>query len=470
MTKHTHIDARASSAAAQRTAVEHRLGPIHYCPLASLSVYEKNPRRHPENQIAKLMSSIAEFGFALPVLVDSARTIIAGHARIEAARRLGMQDVPVVVATGWSVAQVRAYRIADNRLAELASWDNELLSIELSDLIQLDEVPIEVLGWETAEIDLITDDEAVGATLPDPADSVLETPIAPVSRNGDMWLLGSHRLLCASSLEEHAWHRLMDGCMGAMAFTDAPYNVPVSGHVCGLGKVQHADFAMASGEMTGPEFTLFLSDAIKQLAANLRDGAVLDLCMDWRHLPELFAAVEANALAPLNLCVWNKINGGMGSLYRSKHELVLVAKKGKAAHTNNVQLGKHGRYRTNVWDYAGVNSFGKDRMADLADHPTVKPVALVADAIRDVTHPGEIVLDAFIGSGTTILAAERTKRIAYGIEIEPAYIDVAIKRWSAMTGAEAVHAETGENFAAIAARRLAEAANVQTDAPTTKLN
>ena len=257
----------------------------------------------------------------------------------------------------------------------------------------------------------------------------------------------------------------MDGCAAAMAFTDPPYNVPVSGHVCGLGKVQHAEFAMASGEMSKPDFAAFLQGAIEQLVANVREGAVLDLCMDWRHLPELLSAIEGNDLALLNLCVWNKNNGGMGSLYRSKHELVLIAKKGKAAHTNNIELGKHGRYRTNVWDYAGVSSFGKDRMADLADHPTVKPVALVADAIRDVTRPGEIVLDAFMGSGTTILAAERTKRRAYGIEIEPAYVDVAIRRWSAMTGEEAVLAETGETFAEVVSRRSRDGASLEASQP-----
>ena len=241
-----------------------------------------------------------------------------------------------------------------------------------------------------------------------------------------------------------------------MVFTDAPYNVPVSGHVCGLGKIQHAEFAMASGEMSRSEFTAFLGDAVRQMTGNVRDGAVLDLCMDWRHLPELLSAIEANDLALLNLCVWNKSNGGMGSLYRSKHELVLIAKKGKTPHTNNVELGKHGRYRTNVWEYAGVNSFGKGRMEDLADHPTVKPVALVADAIRDVTRPGEIVLDAFIGSGTTILAAERTKRIAYGIEIEPGYVDVAARRWSAMSNQAAMLAESGETFEEVAKRRAGE--------------
>jgi hypothetical protein len=260
----------------------------------------------------------------------------------------------------------------------------------------------------------------------------------------------------------------MVGRVGAMVFTDAPYNVPVSGHVSGLGK--HAEFAMASGEMSKAEFTAFLGEATKQLAANVRDGAVLDLCVDWRHLPELLSALEANDLSLLDLCVWNNANGGMGSLYRSKHELVLIAKKGKAPHTNNVKVGKRGQYRTNVWDYAGVNSLGKGQLTDLAAHPTVKPVALVADAIRDVTRPGEIVLDAFIGSGTTILAAEKAKRWAYGIEIEPGYVDVAIQRWSAMTGEEAVLADTGESFAEVAARRAGESASSEPGEARSKLN
>lgn len=462
MTNHSAIHAPVGSAANPLSVLEQRLGPIEYLPIASLTAYEKNPRRHPEKQIVKLMASIREFGFALPILIDADRTIIAGHARVEAAGRLPLREVPVLTASEWSKAQVRAYRLADNRLAELASWDDELLAIELSALIEIDEVQIELLGWETAEVDLITDANSKGTEATDPADELPDVPSVPVSRPGDLWLLGRHRLLCASSLETNSWERLMDGAEGAMVFTDAPYNVPVSGHVCGLGKAQHAEFAMASGEMSRTEFTNFLSSAITLLSARVRDGAVLDLCMDWRHLPELLTAVDANGLALLNLCVWNKNNGGMGSLYRSKHELVVIAKKGNAPHTNNVELGKHGRYRTNVWDYAGVNSFGRGRLEDLADHPTVKPVALVADAIRDVTRTGEIVLDAFMGSGTTILAAERTKRCAYGVEIEPAYIDVAIRRWSAMTGAEAVLAETGETFANVAARRSCESAGSET--------
>lgn len=432
---------------------EHRFGPIEYRPIDSLTTYSNNPRKHPERQLVKIATSITEFGFTMPALIDEDDVIIAGEARIAAAKRLGMAEVPVIVAHQWSKAQVRAYRLADNKLAELATWDADALAIELAAIIELDETPIEILGFETAEVDLLLDSNSKAETSEDEADEQIEVPADPVTRPGDLWLLGKHRLLCASCLETASWDELLAGEIAAMTFTDPPYNVPVSGHVCGLGKASHAEFAMASGEMSSPEFIAFLSAFLEVMLPHLKEGAVLDVCMDWRHLAELLAALDANKLMLLNLCVWNKTNGGMGSLYRSKHELVLVAKKGKAPHTNNVELGKHGRYRTNIWDYAGVNTFGQNRMEDLADHPTVKPVALVADAIRDVSLPGEIVLDAFMGSGTTILAAERTKRRAYGVEIDPGYVDVAIRRWEKLTGQMAVLASTGQKFAEVAAER-----------------
>jgi DNA modification methylase len=419
-----------------------------------LAPYAKNPRKHPEKQLVHLVASIEKFGLAIPVLADEHGNIIAGEARVIAARRLGMDSVPVIVAHNWSPAQIRAYRLADNRIAELADWDRKTLAIELSEIINMDEVPVEILGWETAEIDLLLDEvEVEGSDSVDPADAQFEPPVVPVSRDGDLWLLGPHRLLCGSSLDAACWLRLMGGAQAAMAFTDPPYNVPVTGHVCGLGKTSHAEFAMASGEMSKAEFTAFLTSFIAEMAAHVWNGGLIYLCMDWRHVGELIAAIDANGLSLINMCVWNKTNGGMGSLYRSKHELVLIAKKGSAPHTNNVELGKHGRYRTNVWDYAGVNTFSKTRMADLSSHPTVKPVALVADAIRDVSRPHEIVLDAFMGSGTTILAAERTKRRCFGIEIAPGYVDVAIRRWEAMTGSEAALEATGQTFAEVARER-----------------
>lgn len=446
----------------QTDAIEHRFGPIEYWPIDSLTNYSNNPRKHPERQLVKLTASMAEFGFVMPVLVDEDGVIIAGEARLTAARRLGMAEVPVIIAHQWSKAQVRAYRLADNKLAELATWDADALAIELAAIIEMDEASVEILGFETAQVDLILDGNNGPETSGDEADEQIDVPANPVTRPGDLWMLGKHRLLCASSLETASWDELLAGEIAAMAFTDPPYNVPVSGHVCGLGKANHSEFAMASGEMTKPEFIAFLSAFLNVMLPHLKVGAVLDLCMDWRHMGELIAALEANELTLINLCVWNKTNGGMGSLYRSKHELVFVAKKGKAPHTNNVELGKHGRYRTNVWDYAGVNTFGRSRMEDLADHPTVKPVALVADAIRDVSLPGDIVLDAFMGSGTTILAAERTKRRAYGVEIDPGYVDVSIRRWEKLSGQQAVLASTGQSIAEVAADR-AEALALASD-------
>lgn len=439
----------------QLDALQRKLGVIGYVPADSLTPFEGNPRKHPEKQIVILMASIREFGVAMPILIDANNVVIAGHAVLEAAKRLGIKHVPVLVADQWSSAQVRAYRLSANRLAELSQWDDALLKIELAAIIEFDETPIEILGWETGEIDLLmsTDDPAPAE---DPADVVPELAAEAVTQPGDLWFLGKHRLLCASSLEPANWARLMDDAVAAMALTDAPYNVPISGHVSGLGKKKHAEFQMASGEMSQPEFTGFLTKAIKEMVETLVDGAIFVFFMDWRHMFETLEALAANGLSLINLCVWNKNNGGMGSLYRSKHELAFIAKKGKAPHINNVELGRHGRYRTNVWDYAGVNSFGRNRDADLADHPTVKPVALVADAIRDVTNPGDLVIDGFMGSGTTILAAERTKRVAAGIDIEPGYVDVAIRRWEAMTGLEATLADTGETFAEVTARRLAE--------------
>ena len=432
--------------------IERSLGPIIHLPIDALRRYPGNPRRHPEKQLVKLAASIAEFGFTIPVLIDADHMIIAGEARVEAAKHVGMLSIPVLVAANWSTAQVRAYRLVDNRLAEHASWDNELRAVEFAAIIEIGEVSLDLLGWEIGEIDVILEEQDENG-VEDPVDVLEEIPAVPVTLPGDLWLLGKHRLFCGSCLDDQVWQLLMHGQAAAMAFTDPPYNVPVNGHVSGLGKAKHAEFAMASGEMSTAEFTTFLTRFLTLLATHADDGAIIDVCMDWRHLKELLVAVENVGLTLLNLCVWSKSNGGMGSLYRSQHELVLICKKGKAPHKNNVQLGAHGRYRTNIWPYSGANSFSSTRMEDLADHPTVKPVALVADAIRDVTDPGDIVTDAFMGSGTTLLAAERAGRIAFGVEIAPGYIDVAIRRWEAMTGREATLASTGQTFSQAALAR-----------------
>ncbi|MEA1085214.1 DNA methyltransferase [Sphingomonas sp. CD22] len=432
-----------------------RLGPVTYRRPADLVAYKRNARKHPERQLVALEASIRQFGFNAPVLIAVDGEIIAGHARVEAAKRVGLDEIPTISADHLSPAQVKAYRLADNRLPELATWDMDALIVELEEIIALDEIQVESMGWSSAEMDsLFSQAEPDAKAATDPADQQPNPPVNAVAKPGDLWLLGRHRLLCGSALESSSWDRLLNGQIATMIFTDPPYNVPITGHVSGLGKVQHAEFAQASGEMSRDEFTAFLTQFLAAMLPHVVDGGVVDLCMDWRHLRELLAAIDTNALSLLNLCCWNKTNGGMGSLYRSKHELIAIAKKGRAPHINNVELGKHGRYRTNVWDYAGVNSFGASRMQDLADHPTVKPIALVADAIRDVTHQGDIVLDAFMGSGTTLLAAERTGRVGYGTEIEPRYIDVAIERWQQMTGKAATLDGDGRTWTEVAAERL----------------
>ncbi len=321
-----------------QAAIEQRFGPIQYRSPAALQAYANNPRKHSEKQIVQLTASISEFGFAIPVLVDETGTIIAGEARVTAAARLGMSEVPVLVAEHWSKAQVKAYRLADNRLSEGATWDLDLLRIEIAGIIEIGEVPVEIMGWNTAEIDVVLD--GVDEPGADPADGVPDAPEVPVSQLGDLWQLGSHRLLCASSLEPDNWATLLAGKTAAMAFTDAPFNVPVQGHVSGLGKARHAEFAMASGEMSREEFTKFNLDYLTNLAASSRDGAIVMAVMDWRHLSEILAAAEQAKLKLINLCVWQKLSGGMGSLYRSQHELVLILKKGSAPHTNNVELGR----------------------------------------------------------------------------------------------------------------------------------
>jgi DNA modification methylase len=432
--------------------VDQRLGPIEYRPTDELKAYDNNPRKHSEKQITQLMASIGHFGFAMPVLVDPEGVLITGHARIEAARRLGIISIPVIVAENWSRAQVKAYRLADNRLAEAATWDADLLRIELKSIIEIGEVPIELLGWSTGEIDVLLDGDPTIAN--EESDELLTPPATPVARLGDTWLLGKHRLFCGSSLEPLNWVSLMNGRSGALALTDPPFNVKINGHVSGSSR--HDEFAMASGEMSSAEFVSFNEQYLSNMKLHLTDGAIVMAFMDHNHLSDLMDASKKAGLKHMNLCVWVKSNGGMGSLWRSQHELVLVLKHGTGPHTNNVELGKHGRYRTNVWHAAGANSFGSSRDQDLADHPTVKPTALLAEAIRDVSKPGEIVLDAFAGSGSTILACERTKRICHAMEIEPKYIDVALRRWEAMTGLEAVLESTGETFAQVAERRAAD--------------
>jgi hypothetical protein len=425
---------------------------IAYTPIERLHPYDKNARTHTKHQLRQIAESIRVFGFTNPILIDKENTIIAGHGRVEAAKTLGMSQVPTIRLENLNEDQIRAYIIADNKLAENAGWDTSILAIELQHLLTLDcaDFDVTITGFEVPEIDIILEDaqesSAALEAIPEPD---LNQPA--VSQPGDLWLLDKHRILCGNSLREDSYRALMDGRRASVVFADVPYNVPIQGHVCGKGSVQHREFQMASGEMSEAEFVAFLSTTLRLLAKHSTPGSVHFICQDWRHMKELLAAGGEAYDSLLNLCVWVKDNGGMGSFYRPRHELVFVFRSGKGSHRNNVQLGKFGRYRTNVWEYPGVNTLSKqgDEGNLLAMHPTVKPVQLVADALLDCSARGDIVLDGFLGSGSTLLAAERVARICYGIEIDPAYVDVAIRRWQRHTGEQAVHAVTGKNFEGI---------------------
>ncbi|ODR95327.1 DNA methylase N-4 [Methyloceanibacter stevinii] len=410
-------------------------------PVSSLAPYPGNARRHSRKQVRQIAESIKRFGFTNPVLIGDDGQIIAGHGRVAAAKELGLKDVPTLRLSHLSPAERRAYVLADNKLALNAGWDKETLAIELQALVDM-EFDVTLTGFSLAEIDLSLDQahEASAAISGSALDEIPEAPTRPTTQAGDLWLLGRHRLLCGDARSKDDVTRLMDGERADLIFTDPPYNVAIDGHVCGLGSVRHREFAFASGEMTETEFTSFLCTTLGNAAAAAKDGAIAFVCMDWRHMREVLDAGREAFSELKNLCVWNKTNGGMGTFYRSKHELVFVFKVGTAEHTNSFGLGDTGRYRTNVWDYAGISSPTKGRLDDLAMHPTVKPVALVADAIRDCSRRGEVVLDVFGGSGSTLIAAEACGRCARLIEYDPAYCDTIVTRFEAFTGKPARHA------------------------------
>jgi DNA modification methylase len=435
---------------------------ITYRPVDGLKLDPANPRRHSRTQIRQIANSIEAFGFNVPILIDRDGNVIAGHGRLLACRERGITEVPTLCLDHLTSAQARAFMIADNRLAEIAAWDDRLLAEQLKELALLGlDFHIEVTGFAMGEIDLrIASLEEMSQTDADAADVLPEIPAdPPLSKIGDAWVLGRHRVLCGNALDAVAFTMLMGEERAAMVFVDPPYNVPIDGHASGLGAIHHRPFPMASGEMDRPEFIAFLGQAFRNLAAFSGDGALHFICMDWRHIEELMAAGHGVYGELKNLCVWVKDNAGMGSLYRSQHELVFVFKQGRDAHRNNVQLGQFGRNRSNVWRYPGANSFARcGEEGNLsALHPTVKPVAMVADAMLDCSARGDIVLDVFLGSGTTVMAAERTGRRCYGLELDPAYVDTIVRRWQALTGGTAHHAASGRSFDDLA--REAEVAN-----------
>ena len=420
--------------------------------LDELTPWPGNPRKRSKRQIVALANSIRTYGAINPIIIDEYGVMLSGHGRHAAGQFLDLETFPTRVITGLTEAQKCAFVIADNKISELSGWDEPLLKTQLEIIINSN-LSIEHTGFSTAETDVIFQDpqESKGT---DPGD-LQETDIAVevVSRRDDLWICGSHRLFCGDALDPNSYDVVLRGDRAQMIFSDPPYNLAISG-IGGKGKIKHPEFAMASGEMSRQGFTDFLHRVLSQTQAFSVDGAIHYYCMDWRHMREMLDAAEP-LFGPLRqLCVWSKDNGGMGTFYRSQHELVFVFKNGSAPHINNFELGQHGRYRTNVWSYPGVNTFAGNGFEQLAMHPTVKPVSLVADAIRDCSHRKGLILDPFAGSGTALISCERTGRYARAIELDPRYVDVGVLRWQRVTGVAATLAATGQTWEQVRTVRL----------------
>jgi DNA modification methylase len=409
---------------------------------------ERKIRKCTPAHVREIMGSIGTLGFCAPVLIGKDNLVLDGEARIEAAKALGLATVPCVRIDHLTEAEQRALRLAVNRLGEKGEWDLAELGIEFQELI-LTEAPIEISGFSLEEIDqIILGDEAEGAEwgpLAPEADTV------PVARRGDMFRLGAHRIICGDAADPAVLSRLMDGAPSArLILTDEPYNVPIARHVT---RGAHREFLMASGEMGEEEFLAFNVNWMSAALPYLCDGGVFGTFIDWRGYPTVLAAASKRALTPVNVIVWAKNNAGMGSLYRSQHELLPLFKKGNAPHVNNIELGKKGRWRSNLWTYPGASSFGSDARRGLEDHPTVKPTAMLVDALLDLTNRGDFVLDPFLGSGSTLIAAERTGRCCHGVELDPLYVDVILRRYQSETGKSAVLEATGETFGELREKR-----------------
>ena len=418
---------------------------IVYLDPKTLAPHPRNSRVHSEEQIDLLAGSIDAFDFIKPVILGPGKQIIAGHGAARAAVKRGLKSIPTITLSHLTEEERRAFMIADNRLAELSSFDMEILGLELEELSAL-EMPFEptVLGFEPAEMDVIIEGRHKPMADSDPADEpVAASSVEKVSRLGDFWWLGRHRLFVGSALDRLSYQALLGTDRAQMVMSDPPFNQRVA-HISGMGKIKHAEFIAGSGELSADEFVAFLRTAMLNLIEFSVNGSIHFLFMDWKGLKSLLSAGEVYTELK-NICCWVKSNGGgMGSLYRSQHELIAVFKSGKDKHKNLVQLGRFGRNRTNVWMMPGMAGFQKGRLEKLAMHPTVKPVGLIADAILDCSQRGDLILDPFGGSGTTALAAERTGRTAALMELDPHYADVTLRRFCDATGIEPVNAFTGQ--------------------------
>lgn len=408
----------------------------------------RNARTHTPKQISQIGVAIKRFGWLVPIVIDENNMILAGHGRWEAAKKMRMTEVPVIRANFLSDADRRAFVLAENRISQLSGWDDDILQAELKALFE-DGYEIEITGFSVANLDISVPSEA-GSDEPDTP----ELPLNPVSRVGDLWLIGDHRLYCGDARDVNSWETLLGDDRASLVFADMPFNVPINNHVSGNGRNKHREFVMAAGEMTPPEFTTFMRAIMRHCVRFSVGGSIHYHCMDWRHMREILDAADGVYTEFKQFIVWVKDNGGQGAFYRSRHELIFVFKSGTTKHQNHFGLGGTGRYRTNVVEYAGCNTFRKGRDADLQAHSTTKPLAMVMDFLLDCSTQGDVVVDPTSGSGTTLLAAHHTKRRGAAIELDPGYVDTALTRLRAATGVEPILAGDGRGFDAIASERL----------------
>jgi DNA modification methylase len=416
-----------------------------------LVIPSRKLRKIEADHLREVVTSINSLGFCDPVLIDENDNVLHGVVRVEAAKLEGLPHIPCVRANHLSASERRLVRLALNRLSEKGSWNFDELKLELTELI-LEDAPIEITGFSLAEIDQIVIGEDLEVVEAGPL--APDANARPIAQLGDIFLLGKHSIICGNSTDPNVLKSLMSEDKARLILTDEPYNVPVAGYVTGRA---HREFLMASGEMTDAEFGAFNAAWMGASLPHVCEGGLFGTFIDWRGYPILIAAALELGLAPFNLIVWAKTNAGMGSLYRSQHELLPLFKKGKAAHINNVELGKNGRWRSNVWTYPGASSLGSEARQGLQHHPTVKPVAMLEDALFDMTERGDTVLDPFLGSGSTLIAAEKTGRRCRGVELDPLYVDVILRRYEAVTRRQGILEKTGETYAQLAERRQCEA-------------
>jgi DNA modification methylase len=414
----------------------------------------RNVRRHTRGQLLKVQKSLSHFGHIRPILITPDLEIIDGQLICEALKANGATTVRAIVVRGLSSVEIRALRLMLHRSAEDAVWDADALRIELQAILDAG-FDLDLTGFDTPEFDRILSSDIPQANVFEDGSDIPRAGTTAISRPGDIWQCGKHRIGCGNARDQDFVARVRDDRAANVCFVDPPYNVPIAGFVSGKGRHQHREFLQGSGEMSSDDFYALLQDSLAVLRTASTANALIYVCMDWRHLVELAVAGRACGMALYNVCVWVKNNAGMGGIYRNQHEMVCVFRAGADQPLNNVELGKYGRNRSNVWSYPGMASFGADRDELLASHPTVKPVALISDVLRDVTKRGDVVLDTFLGSGSTLVAAQETGRVCFGVELDPLYVDVAIRRWQRATGLDAVHAESGQTFEQSARHLLA---------------